>query len=90
MGDFDDDDFDVVVIGSGFGGSVTAYELAARGARVCLLERGKAFRPARSREPVEMAHNCGIRAKACTGMFNVWSFKGIDALTGELDSAAVH
>ena len=27
MGDFDDDDFDVVVIGSGFGGSVSAYEL---------------------------------------------------------------
>ena len=41
MGDFDDDDFDVVVIGSGFGGSVAAYELASRGLRVCLLERGQ-------------------------------------------------
>jgi choline dehydrogenase-like flavoprotein len=31
---------DVVVIGTGFGGAIPAYHLAARGARVVLLERG--------------------------------------------------
>jgi len=31
---------DIVVIGSGFGGAITAYHLAAGGARVVVLERG--------------------------------------------------
>lgn len=29
--------FDAVIVGSGFGGSITAYELAEAGLRVCLL-----------------------------------------------------
>lgn len=33
-------DFDVVIIGSGFGGSIPAYHLARGGARVLVLERG--------------------------------------------------
>ncbi len=33
-------DYDVVVIGSGFGGSVTACRLAQKGYSVCMLERG--------------------------------------------------
>ena len=37
--------FDVVVIGSGFGGSVMTYRLAEAGLRVCLLEREKAYPP---------------------------------------------
>ncbi|MGW4941973.1 FAD-dependent oxidoreductase [Actinoplanes sp. NPDC004185] len=32
--------FDVVVVGSGFGGAITAYHLAAGGASVLVLERG--------------------------------------------------
>ncbi len=35
--------FDVVVIGSGFGGSVMTCRLAEKGYRVCLLERGKKY-----------------------------------------------
>jgi choline dehydrogenase-like flavoprotein len=31
---------DVLVIGSGFGGAITAYHLAAGGAKVTILERG--------------------------------------------------
>lgn len=34
-------DFDVVVIGSGFGGAVTACRLAEAGYRVLILERGR-------------------------------------------------
>ena len=33
-------DYDVVIIGSGFGGAVCAYRLAAAGFNVCVLERG--------------------------------------------------
>ncbi|MBI4788566.1 MAG: GMC family oxidoreductase [Chloroflexi bacterium] len=36
--------FDYVVIGSGFGGSVSAMRLAEKGYRVLVLERGKRFR----------------------------------------------
>ena len=37
--------FDVVVVGSGFGGSVMTQRLAEAGMSVCLLERGKAYPP---------------------------------------------
>src|SRR5689334_1902475 len=36
-------EFDVVVIGSGFGGSVTALRLAEKGYRVAVLEAGRRF-----------------------------------------------
>jgi cholesterol oxidase len=36
-------DFDVIVVGSGFGGSVMTCRLAEKGYHVCLLERGKKY-----------------------------------------------
>jgi len=36
-------DFDVVVIGSGFGGSVAALRLTEKGYKVCVLEAGRRF-----------------------------------------------
>jgi len=73
--------FDVLVVGSGFGGSVTAYRLAEAGRSVCLLERGKAYPPASfPRSPVGLSNNVWDPSQGLHGMFDVWSFKGIDAL----------
>ena len=38
-------DFDWVVVGSGFGGSVSALRLAERGYRVLVVEKGRRFQP---------------------------------------------
>ncbi len=37
--------YDVIVIGSGYGGSIAASRMARTGKTVCLLERGKEFQP---------------------------------------------
>ena len=39
-------DYDVIIIGSGFGGSVTALRLAEKGYRVAVLEQGRRATPA--------------------------------------------
>ncbi|MCI0439974.1 MAG: FAD-binding protein, partial [Chloroflexi bacterium] len=37
--------YQVVVVGSGYGGAIAASRLARAGRQVCLLERGKEFQP---------------------------------------------
>ena len=39
-------EYDFIIIGSGFGGSVSALRLAQKGYRVCVLERGRCYRTA--------------------------------------------
>jgi cholesterol oxidase len=78
-----DTHFDTIVVGSGFGGAVTAYRLADGGQRVCLLERGKAYPPESfPRRPHELSRNFWDPSRGYHGMFNVWSFRGIEALIG--------
>jgi cholesterol oxidase len=73
--------FDAVVIGSGFGGSVSAYRLAEAGKSVCVLERGKRYGPGDfARTPAEMAANYWDPSKGGHGLFNFWSFKHVEAL----------
>lgn len=73
----DEKRFDVVVVGSGFGGSVLTYRLAEKGFRVCLLERGKAYPPnSFPRAPYDMAKNFWDPSEGLFGMFNIWSFRG--------------
>jgi cholesterol oxidase len=72
---------EVVVVGSGFGGSVAAYRLAEAGRRVCVLERGKAYPPGSfPRKPHEMRTNFWDPSLGLQGLFNLWSFRGIEAL----------
>ena len=73
--------FDAVVVGSGFGGSVTAYRLAEAGQSVCLLERGKAYPPGSfARTPAQMHGNFWDPSAGLFGLFDMWSFDHIDAL----------
>ena len=72
---------DVVVVGSGFGGSVTAFRFAEAGKRVLVLERGKAYPPGSfPRTPADLATNVWDPSAGRYGMFNLWSFAGIDVL----------
>jgi cholesterol oxidase len=72
---------DAVVVGSGFGGSVTAYRLQDGGKRTVVLERGKAWAPGTfPRQPREIARNFWDPSEGLFGFFDIWSFKGIESL----------
>ena len=76
-----DGHFDAIVVGSGFGGSVTAYRLAEAGRSVCVLERGRAYPPGSfTRSPHRARESFWAPQHGLTGMYHYWSFKGIDAL----------
>jgi cholesterol oxidase len=81
MGNGAQEHFEAVVVGSGFGGSVTAFRLAEAGKRVCLLERGKPYPPGSfPRSPLDFSKNFWDPSEGLYGMFDVWNFSGIDAL----------
>ena len=73
--------FDTVVIGSGFGGSVSVYRHAEAGRRVLLLERGKRYPPGSfARTPREMHENFWDPGKGRLGLFQIWRFPGMDGV----------
>lgn len=72
---------DAVVIGSGFGGAVSAYRLAQAGLSVILLERGQAYPPdSFPRTPAEMSRAFWDPGAGLYGMFDVWRFSGCDSV----------
>ncbi len=76
-----DDHFDCVVVGTGFGGSVTAQRLAEAGRSVLVLERGKPYPPGSfPRSPVGFRNNFWDPSEGLQGLFDVWSFSGLDAV----------
>ncbi|RJL24177.1 GMC oxidoreductase [Bailinhaonella thermotolerans] len=72
---------DAVVVGSGFGGAVTAYRLAEGGKSVVVLERGDKFAPGDfPRSRTDMSRAFWDPKASLYGMFDVWSFDGLDSV----------
>jgi cholesterol oxidase len=75
--------YDVVVVGSGFGGGVTACRMAEQGLRVCVLEQGRRFAP-------DDFHDQPDRAPSLLwdpvlnpgGMFDLRIMKDLNVITG--------
>ena len=73
--------FDCIVVGTGFGGSVTAQRLAEADRRVLVLERGKAYPPGSfPHSPIGFKNNLWDPSEGLQGLFDLWSFSGLDAL----------
>lgn len=73
--------FDVVVVGSGFGGAVTSFRLADVGMDVLVLERGASYPPdSFPRTPLGFAGNFWDPGRQKFGLFDVRSFSHVDSI----------
>jgi cholesterol oxidase len=77
------DTFDFVVIGSGFGGSVSAMRLAEKGYRVLVVERGKRFRDQDfPKSNWNIFKFLWLPALRCFGIMELTTLKGVLVLHG--------
>lgn len=75
--------YDAVVVGSGFGGGITACRLAERGWRVCLLERGRRFGPGDFPDRPEQAPRMFFHARHNPGgFFDLRLMRDVAVMTG--------
>jgi cholesterol oxidase len=76
-------DFDFIVIGSGFGGSVSAHRLVEKGYRVAVMEMGRRWTPENLPRTSWSFHRWFWRPKlALRGFFNMRFFKHVTILHG--------
>lgn len=71
-----------VVVGSGYGGSITAARLAEKGRSVCLLERGKEWIPGEFPDTLGKLLGSVRRKDRPLGLFDVYFCKDIDVVKG--------
>ena len=74
-------EFDCVVVGSGFGGSVIARRVAEAERTVLVLERGRRYAPGNfARTPLETSTNFWDPRQDLYGLFDIWSFRRFEAV----------
>lgn len=92
-------DFDAVIIGSGFGGSIAALRLAEAGRSVLVLERGRRYAPADFPRDITATDHVFWRfpaRRSALGLYDVRFFRGIGAVVasgvggGSLVYANIH
>jgi cholesterol oxidase len=76
-------DFDAIVVGSGFGGAITACRLAEAGKRVLVLERGRRW--AAGDFPRDITDTDRVfwrwpKRSAATGLYDVRFFSALGAV----------
>jgi len=79
--------YDVVIIGSGYGGSIAASRFSRAGLKVCLLEKGKEFQPGEypvtlMEAEAEMQLNTDISKADKNGLYDIHVGQGISVFKG--------
>ena len=79
----DDAVFDFIIVGSGFGGSVSALRLCQKGYRVLVLERGKRYRDQDfARSNWVIWKYLWLPALRCFGILQISPFRDVFVLHG--------
>jgi len=76
------DSYDAVVIGSGFGGAIVAYRLAAAGRSVLVLEQGARWTKDHFPRTIGQTGGAFWQGRAPAGFLEYRAFKNIDVLQG--------
>jgi cholesterol oxidase len=80
--------YEIIVIGSGYGGSITASRMARAGRQVCLLEKGREIRPGEFPDKISEAgpqlqiHTEKGHFGDDTGLYEVYVGNGINVVKG--------
>ena len=75
--------YDFVIVGSGFGGSVSALRLAEKGYSVCVVERGKRFADSDfPKNNWDVRRYLWVPLLKCFGIQNISLFRNIMVLSG--------